>query len=115
MAVGFCEKSASVIQIIGYVLLVFKIVVPIIIIIVASIDLSKAVMSGEEKDIKEQGKKLLIRFLLGALIFILPSIVNVVYFSLANDEEVSKAADACITCLTTPGKCDVSSEPTILK
>ena len=45
--IGFCTKSGSLMQIVGYVILIFKIVVPLLIIILASIDLAKAVTSGE--------------------------------------------------------------------
>lgn len=115
---NFCVRSGQVMQIIGYVLLVFKIVVPVLIIILGSIDVAKAVTSGEEKDIKEGAMKLLKRLLIGMAIFFLPSIVKVIYFSLTNDYKETgfkKDASVCIVCVTTPSKCDTSYQGEILK
>ena len=116
--IGFCTKSGSLMQIVGYVILIFKIVVPLLIIILASIDLAKAVTSGEEKDIKENAMKLLKRLLIGLAIFFLPSIVRVIYFSLTRDTGDSgfkNDASNCIVCVTSPSKCDTTYEREILK
>lgn len=115
---GFCLKSGSLMQIIGYVIFVFKIVVPILIIILASIDLAKSVISGDEKDIKENAMKLLKRLLIGIAIFLLPSIVKVIYFNLVNDtsgSEFKNDASYCIVCITSPSNCDTSYQKDILK
>jgi uncharacterized membrane protein YjgN (DUF898 family) len=115
---GFCTKAGSIMQIVGYVLLVIKIVVPILIIILGSIDLAKAVTSGEEKDVKENATKLFKRILIGMVIFFLPSIVRALYFSLTQDNDNSgfkNDVSKCIVCITSPSQCDTSYEGEILK
>ena len=80
--------------------------------------MAKAVTSGEEKDIKENAMKLLKRILIGMAIFLLPSIVKVIYFSLTNDNGDSgfkNDASKCIVCIASPGKCDTSYKGEILK
>ena len=108
-AVNFCYRSASIMQIIGYVLFVVKIVVPLVIIVLASIDMTKAVTAGDDKAIKEQGIKLLKRLILGISIFLLPTIVRIVFNTIGNfTGEMKKDYNMCVYCLTKPGECDTS-------
>lgn len=44
----FCAQSASIWKLVGNVINIIKIVIPIIIVILAMLDLGKAVMAGEE-------------------------------------------------------------------
>ena len=46
---SFCESSAEIWQLVGKIINIIKIVIPIIIVILAMLDLGKAVMAGEEK------------------------------------------------------------------
>ena len=48
---SFCESSAEIWQLVGKIINIIKIVIPIIIVILAMLDLGKAVMAGEEKEI----------------------------------------------------------------
>ena len=50
---SFCESSAEIWQLVGKIINIIKIVIPIIIVVLAMLDLGKAVMAGEEKQIKE--------------------------------------------------------------
>ena len=50
---SFCESSAEIWQLVGKIINIIKIVIPIIIVILAMLDLGKAVMAGEEKEIKD--------------------------------------------------------------
>ena len=115
---GFCAKASSVVQIIGYVLLIVKIVVPLIIIIFGSIEFGKAVTSGDQKDINETLMRLLKRIIIGIVIFILPSIVRIIYFGIFNgnqSQEMLNDASVCIDCLTGPKGCHVTTEMSVLK
>ena len=58
---SFCESSAEIWQLVGKIINIIKIVIPIIIVILAMLDLGKAVMAGEEKEIKEAQKMLIKR------------------------------------------------------
>ena len=107
---GFCSKASSVLQIVGYVLLIFKIVVPLIIIILGSVDFGSAVVAGEDKAIKESALKLLKRFLVGIIIFLLPTLVRIIYYSINTkvDQELKTETEVCIDCLTKPSECKQS-------
>ena len=113
---NFCTKSGSVLQIVGYVLLVLKIVVPVIIIVLASIDMSKAVVSGEDKAVKEQSWRLIKRIILGVVIFLIPTIVKLVFFSISYFSDNMKTEfNNCVACLTSPKSCDTSYKGGIFK
>lgn len=57
---------------------IIKIFVPILLILLGSVDLSRAVLAGDEKDMKMAQKSLLQRFLAGVGIYFLPAILNLV-------------------------------------
>ena len=100
---NFCKSSADILQIVGYFLLVFKIVIPIIIIILGMIDLGKAVVSSDEKAIQKSAKTLLIRVLAGILIFFVPTIVGIIFGLVTSfrDEVRAKWAE-CKACVVSP-------------
>ena len=99
----FCAESADIWQIVGYFLLVFKIVIPIIIIILGMIDLGKAVVSSDEKAIQKSAKTLLIRVLAGILIFFVPTIVGLIFNLVAAfRNEVKENWAECKACVVSP-------------
>ena len=53
MGINFCTNTANIWQIVGYVLLIFKIVIPILLIIFGILDLGKAVIASKEDEIKK--------------------------------------------------------------
>ena len=100
---NFCAESADIWQIVGYFLLVFKIVIPIIIIILGMIDLGKAVVSSDEKAIQKSAKTLLIRVLAGILIFFVPTIVGLIFGLVTNfNNEVRTKWEICKSCVVSP-------------
>ena len=68
-AVNFCSKTKSVWVLVGKLLSVFKIVIPLLIIIFGMIDLGKAVVASKDDEIKKAAKSLGFRALAGILIF----------------------------------------------
>ena len=103
----FCSQSANLWKVLGTVINIFKIVIPIIIVILAMLDLGKAVMAGEEKEIKEAQKMLIKRLIYGVVIFFVVTIVQVV-FNLIGQNLKSDDSKICWTCATSPSKCDTS-------
>lgn len=105
-APSFCSTLAPVWQIIGWVLWVFKIVIPIVIIVFGMIDLGKAVVASKDDEIKKSVKSLVMRAIAGIIIFFIPTIVGAI-FSLVgefrDDEEYKAEYDICSECITHPG------------
>lgn len=101
---NFCNEMQGVLQVVGYVLLIFKIVIPIIIVALGAMDLGKAVTSGKDDDIKKNTRSLGIRIAAGFLIFLAPNII-IWAFSLVSGFGDAKTAvdfETCENCLLNP-------------
>lgn len=102
--IEFCNKSAGLVQFIGYLLLIFKVVIPVVIIVLGAIDFGKAVVADKDDEIKKSAKTLLIRAISGVCIFFIPNIVLWI-FSLINgynDQQKAATFSTCQTCLLNP-------------
>ncbi len=97
-AADFCSKTKPIWSLVGKILGVFKIVIPLLVIIYGMIDLGKAVVASKDDEIKKAAKQLLIRIIAGIVIFFVPTLVGFA-FSLADgisDTDYS-TCEACIT------------------
>lgn len=108
----FCASTASIWQIVGWVFLIVKIIVPLLLIIFGIKDLAQAVISGKYDGIKNATKSLFIRGISAILIFFVPTIVSLI-MGLVVDFTSSGAKadyDICETCILNPSKCDTSKD-----
>ncbi len=108
--VYLCQSEALyAFRIVGYTITVAKIVVPLIIVILASLEFGKAVMSGDQKDMDTSLKKLVYRFIFGVIIFIIPTLLNTVIDLFSNNISEDNLNDftVCTSCVLDPtsGKC----------
>ena len=76
--VTFCEEEGvqKTFQVIGYILFVAKIIIPLILIILGSIDFAKATISSDEKAPKDAIMALTRRIIIAIIIFLIPTILN---------------------------------------
>lgn len=89
---------------VGAVITVIKIIVPIILVVMGSIDLAKAVMAQKEDEIKKAYTSLLKRVMVGIVIFFLPSIVAMVIGLVTNTGQTGATTSGdCWKCAT--GSC----------
>ena len=103
----FCTHAAPLLQFVGYLVLIFKIAIPVIIIVMGMMDFGKAVISEKDEDIKKQAIKLGRRALAGIVIFFIPTFIKWLFSAsagLVKDAENSAGA-VCVNCVT-----DVTSE-----
>lgn len=103
MEFRFCQDSASIWQIVGWLLLIFKIVIPILLIILGMIDLGKAVVSSDDKAVNKAGNSLLHRLLMAIAIFFVPTLVGLIFRMVGDFGEVKNQYDLCAACITNPG------------
>ena len=75
---GTCDSLKDVIAIVGFILNVIQWVVPVILIVIGSIDLVKAVIASKEDDIKKGQQTLIKRLIAAVIVFLVPLIVSVV-------------------------------------
>ena len=97
----FCYESANIWQFIGYFVLIFKIVIPIILIILGMLDLGKAVVGTKEDEIKKATTALAKRAVAAVVIFFIPTIVAVL-FNLVTDDTAKNSWKNCLRCVTKP-------------
>lgn len=69
----------QVMGIVRFIMRVICIIVPIVMIVLGTIDLFKAVTAGKEEDIKKKQKALITRLIAGILVFLVPTIVTVLF------------------------------------
>ena len=76
-----CGEGSILVNIIAIVRLVMNIIciaVPIIMILMGTLDLFKAVTAGKDEDIKKKQKALITRIIAGILVFLVPTIVSLI-------------------------------------
>lgn len=100
---------------IGYLLFVIKIVLPLLIILIGSFDLGKAMMAKDDSAIKESTSILIKRIILGVVIFLLPTLLSIVLSMIKSFEDVQDQYKNCLTCLLKPGECKVPELPETTK
>ena len=96
-------KEMNVVYIIGIALMAIRIMVPILLIVVASIDLVRALLQNDDKEMAKVIKKLVPKVVIAIVIFILPSLVLFVLKSVNKYTDV----EVYYNCLLKPSKCDV--------
>ncbi len=101
-SVGFCSHTASLWQLVGTVLLIFKIVIPIILIVLGMIDFGKAVISSDDKAISKSAKSLMFRIIAAVVIFFIPTLISFVFSVIAQFSDVQEDFEVCKLCITKP-------------
>lgn len=72
------KRGPSLRYLIDQVLTYVRIIVPILIILLGSLDFAKAMTSGKEDEMKSSQKKFIMRIVAGIIVFLAPQIVNVI-------------------------------------
>ncbi len=91
----FCTDTKPIWAFIGNIVLILQIAIPVIIILLGTLDLGKAVMAGDDKKIKEAQKMLLMRIIYGVAIFFVVVIIKFVF------QLVGAGTDnVCFTCVS---------------
>ena len=105
----FCKETANIWQILGYVVMILKIAIPLILIVLGMVDLGKAVVSSDEKAINKSVGTLIKRFVAAVVIFFIPTIVSAI-FGILKLVDTSKESDynVCVQCVTNVGSCDTT-------
>ena len=99
-AANFCEQTANIWQILGYVVTVIKIIIPLILIVLGMIDLGKAVISSDDKAISKSVSTLIKRFIAAVIMFFIPTIVSALFSALTIGDVTSDDANICLQCVT---------------
>lgn len=105
---NFCEETnvVNALRVVGYLLLIARLVIPFAIIFYASLDLIKSVMSGETSDLLKQLKVILVRILIGAAVFFIPVLIDIVFQGIEDYSNNQSEIYQCEVCLLRPRECD---------
>ena len=107
---GFCTKTSELLRFVGYLLLIFKIVIPLVIIVYGMIDFGKAVVAEKDDDIKKSAKSLGRRAVAGIIIFFIPTIVVWVFEQVGTYGKDAEEFKTCRSCLLSPTSDDCKVE-----
>lgn len=110
----FCNAdSVRAFKVIGYIITTIKIIAPLCIIILASIDFFRAIMSNDEKAISVSTKSFIRRLIAGIIIFLIPTIVSAVLDVLSPSIGDTKFNEyiTCTKCIFDPSGCDTEGLP----
>ena len=99
---GFCQSTITVWQNLGYILIIVKILLPIVLIVMGILTLGKAVISDDDKEIKKGIRSLINKFIIAVVIFFLPSIMNGIYPLITGFDAVKNDYDVCMECFSKP-------------
>ena len=106
----FCTEAAEILQFCGWVLTIFKVAIPLLIIALGMFDLGKAVVASKDDEIKKSTKALLNRAIAGIFIFFIPAIVLWLFGAVGNYNTADAQAGfkVCRDCVLTPWNCQVT-------
>lgn len=109
--IAFCEKPGilKAFQIVGYFLFVAKILVPLLLIILGTMDFAKAVISSDDKSNSEAVNKLIRRVIIAVAIFLIPTVLNYALVLVDGATNTATEFSNCTTCLLDPGNCGSAS------
>lgn len=98
----FCQDAQAFVYTIGMFLLVFKIIIPVLLIIFGMIDLGKAVISSDEKAVSKAAKSLLNRVIAGVCIFFVPTIIGIAFNMVGDFKDLKEDYSICSSCISNP-------------
>lgn len=98
--------AAEIWQFIGKILFVFKIAIPLLLIVFGMIDLGKAVIASDDKEIKNATTKLMKRAIAGVVIFFVPTLVGFIFSIVNGFGSVKNTYEYCKNCIVNPYSTD---------
>lgn len=103
--VDICSEdsdSLRAFQIVGYLIIVVKIVVPLILIVLGSIDFAKAAISGDESSTKKAAVNFGMRVLTGIVIFYIPTVLDFFLSLVSGVSDTMAQYQNCTSCVLSP-------------
>lgn len=86
----------------GYIIFFLEIAIPLIIIIVGTVDLGKAVISGDDKAVKDASTSIIKRIVAGIIIFFIPTVISLTTSAITSFTPVKSKYERLNSCLYHP-------------
>lgn len=107
--VVFCSGGVlTAFKIVGYIVYVLKMIIPLVLIIMGSIDFAKAVISTNEKPNTDVIKAFTTRIVIGVIIFLIPTVLSFLINLVDGATDLFEDSEftSCTTCLLDPMNCN---------
>ncbi len=98
------------IRVLGYVVMVLKILVPIIVIITGMYSFFKATMAEDDKATKDAVRLLISKIFVAVAVFFIPTIINAVLNLVRGYDKTNGKYSECMQCVTSIKTCNASIE-----
>lgn len=104
---GICHEAKDILGFAGWVLTIFKIAIPLLILAFGMFDFGKAVTAGKDDEIKKSAKSLMVRAIAGVIIFFIPTLVLWLFGGINDYNKASSHGDfsVCRDCILYPWNC----------
>ncbi|MDE6284163.1 MAG: hypothetical protein K2M17_00235, partial [Bacilli bacterium] len=99
---SFCVDTAPIWRFAGYIFMLIKIIIPLIIIVLGIVDLFKVITSGDDKAMNKAMASVVQRVVMGIAIFFVPTVVSLIFSIIKESAPFLESADACQVCLLRP-------------
>lgn len=93
-----CDGLGPVLGLIGWVVLVIKIAVPIILIVVGMLNMAQAIMEKKEDKIQDAQKALIKEVIVAVIVFLVITIVTLLFSTIMKQRDWKE----CATCINDP-------------
>lgn len=98
-----CEDFAHTIRIGGYLVLLVRVLLPIIIIAKSTMSLISVVTNGKPEELQKKAKQLGVSLIAGILIFFVPTIINVIFGFISDyNNGITEDSKICTACIFDP-------------
>lgn len=95
-------QSLRAFQIIGYLIYVAKMVIPLLLVVLGSIDLAKGVIATNEKPNKDSLMAFVRRLIIAVVIFLIPTVLDFLLSFVDGANDTMDKYSVCTTCLLDP-------------
>jgi fumarate reductase subunit D len=79
MLLGFCSSTSEIWIFVGKLVTIFKIIIPVILVVIGIVSFGKAVIADDDKEIKTAITKLVKKVILAVIIFFIPQLLSAVF------------------------------------
>jgi len=100
---NFCVETSPIWQFVGYIMMIFKIVIPLLLLILGMFDLGKAVVASDDKAINKATTALVKRAVAAIIIFFIPTLIGFVFSIVAGfNQKIEANYTKCKDCVVSP-------------
>ena len=100
-----CTRLKEPLRFVGHIVLVFKIIIPIVLLVLGAMDFFRAVTSSKEDDIKKSARSFAFRAISAVVIFFLPTLISVLFSFVDSWAGIRGDFNACQKCVLRVGEC----------